>query len=32
MNTYSNYLKEIEKKSSGLHPKPIDDSSFYQKL
>ena len=33
MNTYSDYLKEIEeRKALGLHPKPIDDSQLLSEI
>ena len=33
MNTYSDYLKEIEERNSwGLHPKPIDDSQLLSEI
>ena len=33
MNTYSDYLKEIEeRKAMGLHPKPIDDSQLLSEI
>tara|TARA_B100000780_G_C21120287_1_gene453703 strand:- start:627 stop:3407 length:2781 start_codon:yes stop_codon:yes gene_type:complete len=33
MNTYQDYLKEIEeRKSQGLHPKPIDDGALLSEI
>ena len=33
MNTYSDYLKEIEeRKLQGLHPKPIDGSELLENI
>ena len=33
MNTYSDYLKEIEeRKGQGLHPKPIDGSELLEDI
>ena len=33
MNTYQDYIKEIEeRKNQGLHPKPIDDASLLSEI